>query len=425
MISSLKIKNFKSIVDVDIDFGNVNLFIGANGSGKSNILEAIGIFSACLERGVDAQTLDYKGVRLSAPHIFKSSFKNRRLPRAIRLEGTVADAEYKASLQAGEHSSHLQFFTESMTAGGHSIFSRGPRGVRLGDKPVVKTQADTLHIDPHRSLWDMHGASLAMVGDSTRMALREISRYAIYTPQTAVMRGIVPDHRATEPLGLTGNRLPQAFRELLRQHRTSKDKGAEVRRREIGEVLKMIWSSGWASKVEVGPPDIDTVPEFLPASKETIYIIDKYMRTKRNTLSPYDASEGMLYLIFMATLLAHANSPAAFALDNVDGTLNPRMVRALVEHIVDAVDGNFSEDGGNTRPKQVFLTSHNPTALDAIDLFDPGKRLFVVSRNEQGHTIFDRIQPPVEMTKEQWIEAMRGRNLSQLWLDDKIRKALG
>ena len=186
MISSLKIKDFKSIVDVDIDFGNINLFIGTNGSGKSNVLEAIGIFSACLERGVDAQTLYYKGIRLSAPRIFKSSFKNRRLPRAIRLEGTVADVEYKASLQAGEHSSHLQFFTESMTAGGRPVFSRAPRGCRLGDKQKATAAADSLYIDPHRSLWDTHGANLDTVGDSARMTLREISRYAIYTPQTAV-----------------------------------------------------------------------------------------------------------------------------------------------------------------------------------------------------------------------------------------------
>jgi len=426
MISSLKVKNFKSILDVDIEFGNVNLFIGSNGSGKSNFLEAIGTFSACLERGVDAQTLDYKGIRLSAPHIFKSSFKNRRLPRAIRLEGTVADVEYKASLQAGEHSSHLQFFTESMTAGGRPVFSRAPRGFRLGDKSMARSPSDALYLDPHRSLWDTHGANLDTIDKSARMALREISRFAIYTPQTAVMRGIVPDHRATEPLGLTGSRLPQAFRELLRQYRKSKGKGADVQRqREIGEALKMIWAPGWASRVKVGPPDIDTVPEHLPASKETIHIVDKFLTVKRNTLSPYDAGEGILYLIFMAVLLAHSEAPAVFALDNVDGTLDPRMVRFLVEHIVDAIDGNFSEDGGNTHPKQVFLTSHNPTALDAIDLFDPGKRLFVVSRNQQGHTIFDRIRPPENMTKERWIEAMRGRNLSQLWLDGKIRKALG
>ena len=431
MIGSLKIRNFKSILDADIEFGNVNVFIGSNGSGKSNVLEAIGLFSACLERGVDAQTLDYKGIRLSAPHIFKSSFKNRRLPRTIRLEGTVANVEYKASLQAGEHSSHLQFFTESMTAGGRKhrrpVFSRSPRGFRLGGESMEEAPADTLYLDPHRSLWDTHGANLDTVGKSARKALREISRYAIYTPQTAVMRGIVPDHRATEPLGLTGSRLPQAFRELLRQYRKSKKgKGADVqRRREIGEALEMIWAPGWASRVEVGPPDIDTIPEHLPASKETIHIIDKYLTVSRNTLSPYDASEGILYLIFMAVLLAHSGAPAVFALDNVDGTLNPRMVRFLVEHIVDAVDGNFSVDGGTTRPKQVFLTSHNPTALDAIDLFDPEKHLFVVSRNERGHTVFDRIRPPDDMTKERWIEVMHGRNLSQLWLDGKIRKALG
>ena len=427
MIGSLKIRNFKSILDADIEFGNVNVFIGSNGSGKSNVLEAIGLFSACLERGVDAQTLDYKGVRLSAPHIFKSSFKNRRLPRAIRLEGTVANVEYKASLQAGEHSSHLQFFTESMTAGGRPVFSRAPRGFRLGDRSMARSPADTLYLDPHRSLWDTHGANLDTVGKSARMALREISRYAIYTPQTAVMRGIVPDHRATEPLGLTGSRLPQAFRELLRQYRKSKKgKGADVqRRREIGEALKMIWAPGWVSRVKVGPPDIDTVPEHLPASKETIHIVDKYLTLKRNTLSPYDASEGILHLIFMAVLLAHSDAPAVFALDNVDGTLNPRMVRFLVEHIVDAIDENFLDNGGSTHPKQVFLTSHNPTALDAIDLFDPEKHLFVVSRNERGHTVFDRIRPPDDMTKERWIEAMRGRNLSQLWLDGKIRKALG
>ncbi len=427
MIGSLKIRNFKSILDADIEFGNVNVFIGSNGSGKSSVLEAIGLFSACLERGVDAQTLDYKGVRLSAPHIFKSSFKNRLLPRAIRLEGTVANVEYKASLQAGEHSSHLQFFTESMTAGGRPVFSRAPRGFRLGDRSMARSPADTLYLDPHRSLWDTHGANLDTVGKSARMALREISRYAIYTPQTAVMRGIVPDHRATEPLGLTGSRLPQAFRELLRQYRKSKKgKGADVqRRREIGEALKMIWAPGWASRVKVGPPDIDTVPEHLPASKETIHIVDKYLTLKRNTLSPYDASEGILHLIFMAVLLAHSDAPAVFALDNVDGTLNPRMVRFLVEHIVDAIDENFLDNGGSTHPKQVFLTSHNPTALDAIDLFDPEKHLFVVSRNERGHTVFDRIRPPDDMTKERWIEAMRGRNLSQLWLDGKIRKALG
>ena len=51
MLEQLKISRFKSVRDQTLDFGRVNLFIGGNGSGKSNLLEAIGLVSACLGRG--------------------------------------------------------------------------------------------------------------------------------------------------------------------------------------------------------------------------------------------------------------------------------------------------------------------------------------------------------------------------------------
>lgn len=41
MFKRLAIKNFKSIIDLTIELGRVNVFIGANGMGKSNVLEAI------------------------------------------------------------------------------------------------------------------------------------------------------------------------------------------------------------------------------------------------------------------------------------------------------------------------------------------------------------------------------------------------
>ena len=89
MIDRLEIRNFKSIASAALEFGRVNLFVGANGSGKSNLLEAIGMYSACLGRGIDASILSSKGVRLSAPRIFTSSFKNRRKPGALRLRTVI------------------------------------------------------------------------------------------------------------------------------------------------------------------------------------------------------------------------------------------------------------------------------------------------------------------------------------------------
>ena len=44
LIERFRIHYFKSIVDQEIHLGLVNVFIGANGSGKSNVLEALVFF---------------------------------------------------------------------------------------------------------------------------------------------------------------------------------------------------------------------------------------------------------------------------------------------------------------------------------------------------------------------------------------------
>ena len=46
MLNTIKVEAFKSLEKVEINLGRVNVFIGANGSGKSNLLEAIGVLSA-------------------------------------------------------------------------------------------------------------------------------------------------------------------------------------------------------------------------------------------------------------------------------------------------------------------------------------------------------------------------------------------
>ncbi|MBI4576019.1 MAG: AAA family ATPase [Planctomycetes bacterium] len=40
MLQTIYIERFKTLVKLKLDLGRVNVFIGANGSGKSNLLEA-------------------------------------------------------------------------------------------------------------------------------------------------------------------------------------------------------------------------------------------------------------------------------------------------------------------------------------------------------------------------------------------------
>ena len=41
MLLRLRVKNFKNLEDVEIRFGPLTCFVGTNGVGKSNILDAI------------------------------------------------------------------------------------------------------------------------------------------------------------------------------------------------------------------------------------------------------------------------------------------------------------------------------------------------------------------------------------------------
>ena len=65
MIETLRIESFKSIAESQLDLGQVNVFIGANGSGKSNLLEALALLSAAASGRVDQPTLLWRGARAS------------------------------------------------------------------------------------------------------------------------------------------------------------------------------------------------------------------------------------------------------------------------------------------------------------------------------------------------------------------------
>ena len=77
-IESISVKGFKSLNNITFEPGNVNVFIGANGAGKSTILEAIGVLSAAMTDRVDNSSLDRKGIRLSTPSLYKSSFRDTK-----------------------------------------------------------------------------------------------------------------------------------------------------------------------------------------------------------------------------------------------------------------------------------------------------------------------------------------------------------
>ena len=87
MFEKIRIQNFKSVYDETLELGRVNVFIGENGSGKSNLLEAVAFASAASgNEKFDNDILFSKGVRIAMPSLMFSSFSEKRQRKLISIE---------------------------------------------------------------------------------------------------------------------------------------------------------------------------------------------------------------------------------------------------------------------------------------------------------------------------------------------------
>ena len=73
MIRGLKIRNYKSIRNLELELGRVNVIIGENGCGKTNILEAIVYASASTKNALNPEYLG-RQLRLVAPEFMTPAF---------------------------------------------------------------------------------------------------------------------------------------------------------------------------------------------------------------------------------------------------------------------------------------------------------------------------------------------------------------
>jgi len=385
MIRTIQIDGFKSIESEPVELGRVNCFIGANGVGKSNILEAVGVLGAAASGKVDDESLMRRGVRAGMPGLFKSSFAVGRTPSQIVLSACADDsARFSVSLlnPLDNPNPAWSFKTELLSDGLNDIVSRGVRTVNTN-------LADTSGL-----------AALKVVeltpNDPAAQLIGVLQNYAIYCPNTPTLRGIAIDAQTRDPVGLSGGLLAEAFADF-RKTAFDGDGDDDL----FASVLELL---DWVADIDTTDSAGSLLSPAVPRSKHVLRFTDRFMKKSRNTLTAYDASEGALYILFTALLCLSPTSPRLLAIDNLDQALNPRLVTRLTEKL-----SYWLIQSGTDR--QLLFTAHNPAVLDGLDLSDDEVRLFAVERNSEGKTRVNRIT----MT-----DNLRSLNatfpLSRLWL---------
>lgn len=397
ILKTLHIRAFKSILEQTVDLGQLNVFIGTNGAGKSNVLEALGILSSSAAGGITYGRMAERGVRLSAPAVFKSAFANIKRKKNFHLECEFDRLFYSININSGDDSTQqhpFNYHAERIARGkkasekiaGRSNSYTGVFGIRSFDKSSLKN---------HQSIVPA-AESLGAFNDEELKLLDALKNYAIYAPSTPILRGVANDESKVSPLGLYGGGLVNALRDVTENKTAGK---------YLSNFFVLL---DWFYSIGIQAPSSELQSSHIHTGSHVISFKDNFMKRTFQDLYAYDVSEGALYVLFVLLLLYHPKAPRIFALDNVDNSLNPGLVINLISHLAEFLE--------NHPDRQLFITTHNPTALDAIDLFNTSHRLFVVKRGKRGDTVFNRIEPPEGFTKEKWNEQYGNAKLSEIWL---------
>ena len=332
MVENIRIRNYKSIVDLTLDLGRFNVIIGTNGCGKSNILEAVTMASAAHQNKLDTEFLLNRNVRVTEPAFMTNAFDDvERADNHIYLDVKGFDKQL--------YSINFNLFHQDKTKTWKNFIEA----------------ASTLPPDSKMTKYGMFQV-VAVV--------EEFASFLSYRPVENLLREVKDS--PIYPLGIRGEGLMQYLKTI-----STNEEYRELFLK-INEGLRMLdWFDGF------------NIPDGLLTNEYKLSIGDKFLKDSLHHFDQRSTNEGFLYLLFFLTLFNSKDTPQFFAVDNIETSFNPGLCQNLTKYLVKTTKENN---------KQVVLTTHNPFVLDGMDLSDDEVRLFVCRRDIDGHTKIERVK---------------------------------
>jgi len=270
MFDKIHINGFKSIVNESIELGRVNVFVGENGCGKSNILEAFAYLSSEGQPGEIKQTLlSEKGVRLTKSSLVKSSFKGLNQKEVVLSIYQDLDLQLEVHFEATQKGTFKEW-----------------------SKSIYKTLIDELN---------------------------PISNYKIFCLNTPALRGLTGLSKS-QPLGIYGENLDVLL--------------ANLDKSETEQLKSYSYMIDWLDEYLIDVHDMMELQHFkLNLGQSRLYFSDKYMAKGHNVFSIENANEGILHVLFYLSLMISKKTPKFFAIDNIESCLNPHLARHITSEL--------------------------------------------------------------------------------------------
>jgi len=404
MLTRLRVTGFKSLVDVDVRLGPFTCIAGANGSGKSNLFDAILFLSALADktlkeaasgvRGSHGPTAGLDGifhrsgestsrrirfeVEMILPQVGRDDLgelveAKSTLVRYIVELGLRADDEERseagpielieeslAALRVGDFREHLRF--------PHSGGWR--RSVLKGTKKreFISMSAESpqrlvqLHQDGRsgrkfqRPVRAMPRTILSTVQAEYPTALlvrRELQSWRLLQLESQALRK--PDSfDAPSRMGADGSHLPSTLYHLARR-------GVPGAPAAAGEAAVYARVAGRLVRL------IDDVQEVSVARNEAHRNYTLHGRTRDGTWHPAEAlSDGTLRFLALAVTELDWDERGLLCFEEPENGMHPRRISAMLQLLQDiAVGTELAVDEDNPL-RQVLINTHSPTLVQQV-----------------------------------------------------------
>lgn len=385
MLTRLRFKNWRSLRDVEInDLASITVFIGANSSGKTNILDALyflrdGVahdpFEQMATRGWedDVHTLGPSETEdLSLELSFRPS-KSDSLILTYKLTG-------KMTFELPNLDNNIYWYEESLSDQSGKIWLESTLGL----------ENSTARVRDEKDHWvtNSPNETLGLLAFGRMSAYPYIQRTFRYITERWQMLDEGFSARLSVPTGQNAD--------LYRIDRCADNLAPvlEFMHRKFPQLYTSLaedasWMLNHVASVETRQTSHKThlfVKEKAAIGREAPVV----SRGTRRLLAMLGA--------YYALDMRYAELPGLVVIEEPDTALNPGILRNFVEQFRNYTEGKH--------PRQFILTTHNPHFLD---YFRP-EEVRVVSRGEDGYTKVDRIP---DYIKDIWLE---DHTLGEVWM---------
>ena len=356
MITRLEIRNFKSFRNVALDLGRLNLFVGANASGKSNFFDALRVLQGIGNGFTVSEILDgkpksassevWEGIRGgSAKVCFEGPAKEDRF--TIMVDGSLAPILAGHGLTDWRYSVTLApalgwVASESLEYGGKTLYRTDPSKRSGGPIHTVTLATGNPGRPPNRKLErsrpvlpqfaKLRDRNLLRTADAAKIAA-ELADMQRMDPAPSVLRSYSQAHRI-ERMGERGENFAALVKTLSEDPAT---KSAFL---------------DWLR--ELRPEELDDVATLSGAVGEPLFMLRE---AGREFPAPV-LSDGTLRFAALVAAFFQPDMPRIMTIEEIENGVHASRARALVE----LLRGRAADE-----KTQILATTHSPTVLAWLD----------------------------------------------------------